>query len=438
MDPKLQLLDKHFLEVNLYGTPFIDMKEFYTELNEYQKYSDEEKKLIKLFLYSAYYIDKYRFGPIKNWKKIKIINKNMNRIIYFDLEKYIIKNINSLAKETDYTISLNANCKELSICCSPELNRFNLHIVGEILYEAYLLLDTILDELKVKDKSFQKWATIIDPGDNDFSQKIDINSFYNDIKVVYKKVINSQYPDINKNDVDRILEKYKEGLNILTINLNLLSQINIKQGETLNLHIWDILMNNDYSSYLSSSLPVELEVKYIGQSFGKNGSRNIYERIGNGHEHIQKLIATCPDNKELALNFFILKPKIEMLGQAKDLKFHEFLKAIVENRQNTVSPSQYVNMAELGLITFFRPSDNIEFKNRIFSSSNNDLKTINEINAKYSGVIISMYLNDNNIKIFSGQRALNEAFIPAKSRIQYRFDSKLSFMISFLKQYKEI
>ena len=61
-----------------------------------------------------------------------------------------------------------------------------------------------------------------------------------------------------------------------------------------------------------------------------------------------------------------------------------------------------------------------------------------EINAKYSGVIISMYLNDNNIKIFSGQRALNEAFIPAKSRIQYRFDSKLSFMISFLKKYKEI
>lgn len=76
MDKKSQFLDKYFLEVNLRGTKFIDMNEFYAQLNEYQGYSDEQKKQVKLFLYSAYYVDKYRFASAKNWKKIKITNKN--------------------------------------------------------------------------------------------------------------------------------------------------------------------------------------------------------------------------------------------------------------------------------------------------------------------------------------------------------------------------
>lgn len=95
-------------------------------------------------------------------------------------------------------------------------------------------------------------------------------------------------------------------------------------------------------------------------------------------------------------------------------------------------------MTELGLITYFKPSDNVELKNRTFSSPNDDLKTINEINSKYSGIIISMYLGDSNIKIFSDQRPLNNAFIPTKSRIQYKFDSNISFLIPLIKQYNEI
>lgn len=127
-----------------------------------------------------------------------------------------------------------------------------------------------------------------------------------------------------------------------------------------------------------------------------------------------------------------------MLGQAKDPELMAFLKAIIECRQDNISPSQYVNLAELGLITYFKPSDNIEFKSRIFSAPNNNLKTINEINSKYSGIIISMYLDDSNIKIFSEQRPLSEAFIPTKSRIQYKFDSNLSSLIPMIKQYGEI
>lgn len=38
MDKKSQFLDKYFLEVNLRGTKFIDMNEFYAQLNEYQGY----------------------------------------------------------------------------------------------------------------------------------------------------------------------------------------------------------------------------------------------------------------------------------------------------------------------------------------------------------------------------------------------------------------
>ncbi|WP_301052048.1 hypothetical protein [Lactobacillus hominis] len=443
MDKKSQFLDKYFLEVNLRGTKFIDMNEFYAQLNEYQGYSDEQKKQVKLFLYSAYYVDKYRFASAKNWKKIKITNKNTNQDTYFDLEKYLTqKEIFSIRpKETDYNISINANGKKLNVCYSPELNKINLHIIGEKLYDAYSLLDLILSDLEVKDDEVQKWSTIIDPSDNDFSQKIDVNSFYEDIKIGYTKVVKAQYPNIDRDKVNCILEQYKEGLDTVIFNFEVLSHLNIKQNNQIeipDLHIWDVLMKNSYTSYLSTSFPVELETKYIGQAFGKNGNRNIYDRIGNGHEHIQKLLATCPDSKELALNFFSLHPKSEMLGQAKDPKLLEFLKAINENKHDDITPSQYVNLTELGLITYFKPSANIELKNRTFSSPNDDLKTINEINSKYSGIIISMDLKDNNIKIFSEQRPLSEAFIPTKSRIQYKFDSNLSSLIPLIKQYREI
>lgn len=443
MDKKSQFLDKYFLEVNLRGTKFIDMNEFYAQLNEYQGYSDEQKKQVKLFLYSAYYVDKYRFASAKNWKKIKITNKNTNQDTYFDLEKYLTQKeiFSIIPKETDYNISINANGKKLNVCYSPELNKINLHIIGEKLYDAYSLLDLILSDLEVKDDEVQKWSTIIDPSDNDFSQKIDVNSFYEDIKIGYTKVVKAQYPNIDRDKVNCILEQYKEGLDTVIFNFEVLSHLNIKQNNQIeipDLHIWDVLMKNSYTSYLSTSFPVELETKYIGQAFGKNGNRNIYDRIGNGHEHIQKLLATCPDSKELALNFFSLHPKSEMLGQAKDPKLLEFLKAINENKHDDITPSQYVNLTELGLITYFKPSDNIELKNRTFSSPNDDLKTINEINSKYSGIIISMDLKDNNIKIFSEQRPLSEAFIPTKSRIQYKFDSNLSSLIPLIKQYREI
>lgn len=313
-----------------------------------------------------------------------------------------------------------------------------------MLYDAYSLLDLILSDLEVKDDEVQKWSTIIDPSDNDFSQKIEMNSFYEDIKIGYAKVFMALYPNMDRDEVNHILEQYTEGLDTVKSNFKLLSYLNIKQNnqiEIVNLRIWDILMNKDYASYLSTSFPVELEIKYIGQAFGNNGNRNIYDRIGNGHEHIQKLLATCPDSKELALNFFILHPKSEMLGQAKDPKLKEYLKAITENRHDDITPSQYVNLTELGLITYFKPSDNIELKGRTFSAPNDDLKTINEINSKYSGIIITMDLNNKNnenIKIFSEQRPLSEAFIPTKSRIQYKFDSNLSSLIPLIKQYREI
>lgn len=443
MDKKSQFLDKYFLEVNLCGTKFIDMKEFYAQLNEYKNYSAEKKKQVRLFLYSAYYVDKYRFESAKNWKKIKITNKNTNQDTYFDLEKYLTpKESSSIRpKETDYNISINANGKELSVCYSPELNKINLHIIGERLYDAYSLLDSILADLEVKDEEVQKWSTTIDPSDDDFSQKIDVNSFYEDIKIGYAKVFMALYPNMDRDEVNHILEQYTEGLDTVKSNFKLLSYLNIKQNnqiEIVNLRIWDILMNKDYASYLSTSFPVELETKYIGQAFGKNGNRNIYDRIGNGHEHIQKLLATCPDSKELALNFFSLHPKSGITGQVKDPILINSLKASIKNRQDHITPSQYVNLTELGLITYFKPSDNIELKNRTFSSPNDDLKTINEINSKYSGIIISMYLNDDNIKIFSEQRPLSEAFIPTKSRIQYKFDSNLSSLIPLIKQYREI
>lgn len=39
-------------------------------------------------------------------------------------------------------------------------------------------------------------------------------------------------------------------------------------------------MNNSYTSYLSTSFPVELETKYIGQAFGKMGIEIYMTELG--------------------------------------------------------------------------------------------------------------------------------------------------------------
>lgn len=276
MDKKNQFLDKYILEVNLYGTKFIDMKEFYAQFDEYQSYGNKQKQQIKLFLYSAYYVDKYRFESVKNWNKIKIINKNTNQDTYFDLKKYLTQTSNSTTKlkETDYSISIDANFKELSVCYSPKLNKINLHTIGEMLYNMYSILELILSDLGVEDKVLQKWSTIIDSSADDFSQKIDISSFYSDIKTGYTRVINVQYSNISSDEVNRVFKQYEEEVITVALYFRVLNSIKIKQDnqlEILNLHIWDILMNNAYAPYLSTSFPVELENKYIGQAFGIMG-----------------------------------------------------------------------------------------------------------------------------------------------------------------------
>ncbi|QNQ82974.1 hypothetical protein FP435_00280 (plasmid) [Lactobacillus sp. PV037] len=424
-----------FLDIILHGTPFIDMKEFYTKFDMYKKYSN--KKRIKFFIYSAYYVDKYKFKTSKNWERIKIINKNTNKVIDFNLKKYLTyflkeHNLSSKLDESEFEFNLSDNCKEISICNSTKLNKEHLKIIGESIYFACNMLESILQEFRIEDKLLKKWSTF----DLNDVQKIDMNEYYNDVKTIYSKVKKLQYNDKNKGS--HIFEQYKGDLKNLDVTFKSLSRINIKKNnqiEILKLRIWDILMSNNYTSYLSSPNTVNLEVKYIGQAFGNNGERNVYDRIGGGHEHIQRLMATCPDNKEVAINFFRIELRSEFGGFGGDPKLKDILKEKIVNKTDNVTADKYVNITELALITFFKPSDNVELKNRKFSASNNDLKIINEINLKYNGVLVYMNIIDENIKMFSQERPLGEAFIPSKNIIQYKFDSTFSFLIPFIKQY---
>ena len=446
-----KLLDKQFLELNLSGTPLIDFKEFYKQFHEYQDLSKELKNQVKLFLYSAYYIDKYRFSPVATWKKIEIEDKNTGEATYFALEKYLKKRLhskeNASLKEKDIGTFVSSDAKEISVCFSKEMSQALYYMIKRAHEDCELFLKEIFCKIEEKFKiSLKDKESVINKISYEIYlicnklQGLNFDLFYKCLIDLYINIITTQYPNINKNKLKKYLLRIKKDWNPIFENLSLISKLKSKDNEQIeiaNLHVWDILTDKNLCQYLSKASPIKLEVKYIGQAFGKKGSRNVYDRIGGGHKHMLELMSLCPENQEMAVNFFSLQPKNEMIGKVKDEHFIKYFKSILEGK-NKIDPSQFVNLAELSLITYFKPSDNKELKNRIFSKPNEDLKIISEINKKYSGVIVSLYLKEDNIKIFSERRSLEDAFDPRKYRIQYKFDTNLSFMIPIVKQYKEI
>ena len=78
---------------------------------------------------------------------------------------------------------------------------------------------------------------------------------------------------------------------------------NSLEFELLNIRLWDILGNKKFLDYIENRdfETLTLENLYIGQAFGKDGSRNVFDRIGEGHEKLQRIISTVPPDKEVAL-----------------------------------------------------------------------------------------------------------------------------------------
>ena len=141
---------------------------------------------------------------------------------------------------------------------------------------------------------------------------------------------------------------------------------------------------------------LEFQVVYVGQAYGKDGSRNALDRLKK-HETLQKIaLKGAPDGCRLQLLLIEVHPSNQM--------FTVFNPFAVDHSQGTqrikqgldkyfdTSEHERITLYEASLIRYFQPEYNIEFKNS-FPSTN--MKVLKDCYDKDFSSIIAEFCFDH-------------------------------------------
>lgn len=157
-------------------------------------------------------------------------------------------------------------------------------------------------------------------------------------------------------------------------------------------------------SRLNSELGVyNFNVKYIGQSYGRDGSRNAIDRLLR-HETLQKIsLKGIPEGFHLALLLLQVQTNNQLFtvfnpfAQNKDEEGAR-IRAGIDKLFDT-SEHERITLYEASLIRYFLPSYNKEFKNS-FPSTN--LKILQDCYEKdFSAVIAEICIDELPFKLYS-------------------------------------
>lgn len=149
---------------------------------------------------------------------------------------------------------------------------------------------------------------------------------------------------------------------------------------------------------------VTFDVKYIGQAYGQDGSRNAIDRLLK-HETLQKIsLKGVPAGYRLSLLLLSIQPSNLLLtvmnpfAKNKD-QGAERIKNGLDKLFNTTEIER-IALYEASLIRYFYPEFNKEFKDS-FPSTN--LKILQDCYAKdFSAVIAEICIDDLPFRLFSG------------------------------------
>lgn len=159
---------------------------------------------------------------------------------------------------------------------------------------------------------------------------------------------------------------------------------------------------------------VNFEVKYIGQAYGKEGSRNVLDRLLQ-HETLQEIVIKgVPKGYQITLLLLEINSSSQLITS-----FNPFAKNKEEGEARinsgitklfTTSEQELVALYEAALIRYFYPFYNKKFKNS-FPSTN--LKILQDCYEKdFAGVAAELSFDDNlPFKLFS------ESVPPANNHI---------------------
>ncbi|WP_222709906.1 hypothetical protein [Reinekea thalattae] len=148
---------------------------------------------------------------------------------------------------------------------------------------------------------------------------------------------------------------------------------------------------------------VNFEVKYIGQAYGKNGSRNAIDRL-KSHETLQKIaLKGIPEGYHLTLLLLSIQPNNQLYTLinpfAKNNKDSNARINSGVNKLYNTTEHERITLYEASLIRYFSPEFNKEFKDS-FPCTN--LKILQDCYDKdFSGIIAEICIDTLPFKLFT-------------------------------------
>jgi hypothetical protein len=205
--------------------------------------------------------------------------------------------------------------------------------------------------------------------------------------------------------------KFTVADNEFTVSYDLPDGLSLKREGEL-LYLEDALGKrywpNEHEMLLrlsSESKLVKFEVKYIGQAYGQDGSRNALDRLLK-HETLQKIaLKGVPEGHRISLLMLAIQPNSQLFtlfnpfAQNQD-EGEARIKSGLDKLFNTTEQER-ISLYEAALIRYFYPEFNIEFKDS-FPSTN--LKILQDCYEKdFSTIVAEICIDDLPFRLFSKQ-----------------------------------
>ncbi len=186
---------------------------------------------------------------------------------------------------------------------------------------------------------------------------------------------------------------------------------------------------NDMQLRLSNqSNEVNFDVKYIGQAYGKDGSRNAIDRLLK-HETLQKIsLKGVPEGYRLTLLLLAIQPNNQLFTVMNPFakNSEDGSKRITSGLDKLFNTTEQERIAlyEASLIRYFYPEFNKEFKDS-FPSTN--LKILQDCYEKdFAAVVAEICIDDLPFKLFSESIGASHYHI-AKHNLHESEDRRIFF-----------
>lgn len=467
-----------FHEVSIIGSPILDLNRFYECYDSYQEFKKNNSQ-IPYYLYSFNIMDSY-LVKFENNLTLNIMNKNTKESSKFYIGEYIKnnffleKNSFGVSEIRNDDLELNIKGNLIKVFASGNLEKIlkdHYHFRNEIMvlfenkihlfFKFVNFIFMFYNEQSLLKYSFKEIERTFIQLQNEIQVQNDtkeltegVFSFFkeeiqHDINISYVnclvnliwKLVRVMEPTLNAasiEDLDHIqylLFKYTEKIfpedlflelkkiSVIDLDYSTVFEIKNEKVKILEIKLVDLIGRIENENYFSNSKinKVVLENFYIGKAFGSDGERNAFDRIGKGHEKLQRLLTEIGENKELAIVLFTLKPKNGVVFMGNDPSAKERLEELLKTKTDE---KNIVDLTEIALITYFKPKLNTQHVKNEFKSLYS--KQIEEIISKNDGVVINMDFENCDLVINSS--AFGNNFSSRDDNIiQFRFNKNIDF-----------